>query len=141
MSMELHVLVDDSRLPDARHWQGTIVALRFDLKLDPSLSVRDNRGFLPCTFKGRQSGFEFDTFPASDIFETYPEFQQRFSGYNLSANFRWGGDLVEMACALIASATLAKLCGGVWFDPQEGMSLNAQEALEQVKTYVAAVEL
>lgn len=141
MSMELHVMVDDSRLPNLRRWQETIDALGFDLKLDPSLSVRDNRGFLPCTFKGRQSGFEFDIFPASDIVETYPEFGHRFSGRNASANFRWGGDMVEMACALVASAALARLCDGVWFDPQEGACSNPQEALEQVKSDVAAAEL
>src|SRR5437870_1852808 len=86
MSMELHVLAEDSRLPDARRWQEAINALGFDLKLDSSLSVREQTGFLPCTFKGRQSGFEFDVFPASDIVETYPEFEDHFSGRNTSAN-------------------------------------------------------
>lgn len=141
MSMELHVLVKDSRLPDVRRWQESIHALGFDLKLDPSLSIRDNTGFVPCTFKDQQSGFEFDISPASDIVETFPEFEQRFAGRNMSANFRWGGDMVEMACALVASAALAELCDGVWFDPQEGACLNPQEALEQVKSDVAAAEL
>src|SRR5262245_22732726 len=116
MSMELHVLADDSRLPDARRWQEEIYALGFDLKLDSTLSVREQTGFLPCTFKGRESGFEFDVFSASDIVENYPDFKGRFAGRNTSANFRWGGDMVEMACALIASAALAKVCDGLWFD-------------------------
>jgi hypothetical protein len=139
--MELHVLADDSRLPDARRWQDGINALGFDVKLDPTLSVREQRGFLPCTFKGQQSGFEFHIWPASDILETYPEFEERLSGCNTSANFRWGGDMVEMACALIASVALAKVSDGVWFDPQEGVCLTASEALAQVKTDLVAAEL
>ena len=141
MSMELHVLVIDSRLPGVQRWQETIDALGFDLKLTPSLSVRDHRGFLPCNFKGRQSGFEFDIFPASEIVETYPEFEQRFSTANASANFRWSGDLMEMACALVASVALAKACDSVWFDPQKRACLSPQEALEQARSDVAAVEL
>jgi hypothetical protein len=105
--MELHVLVADSRLPEQQRWQAAIDSLGYDLQLDPQLSVRENSGFVPCTFKGRESGFEFDVFPASDIIETYPEFKEQFGGRDSSANFRWGGDLVEMACVLVASAALA----------------------------------
>ncbi len=141
MSMELHVVVEDSRLPDVRRWQECINALGFNVTLDPTLSVRESKGFLPCTFRGRKSGFEFVIWPASDIAVSYPEFEQRFKARDASANFRWGGDMVEMACALIASAALATLCDGLWFDPQEGICLNPPEALEQVKADIAAAEL
>jgi hypothetical protein len=139
--MELHVLVESSRLPDVRQWQQTLDELGFDVKLDPTLSVLGNKGFVPCTFKGRQSGFEFSVWSGSDIAETYPEFEQQFTGRDSSANFRWGGDLIEMACALLASAALAQLCDGVWFDPQEGNCFNSSEALKYVKSELAAAKL
>ena len=56
MSMELHVLLSKSRLPDVRQWQAAIDALEFDVKLDPSLQVESDTGFLPAKFKGRDSG-------------------------------------------------------------------------------------
>ena len=140
MSMELHVLLAKSRLPDVRQWQAAIDALDFDVKLDPSLAVEIGRGFLPAKFKGRDSGFEFTVWPASDITDTYPEFASQFAGRDRAASFRWGGDLIEMACALVASAALAQLSDGVWFDPQEGACFDAAGALEQAKSGVAAAE-
>lgn len=138
MSMELHVLIAESRLPDRPQWQEEIDALGFDLKLDSSLlQLRESTGFLPCTLQRRKSGFEFCIWEATAISETNPELKEKFLGRDLSANFRWGGDLVEMACALIASAALAKLCDGVWFDPQEGVCLTSDEAIDQTKSGVA----
>jgi hypothetical protein len=42
-----------------------------------------------------------------------------------------------MACTLLASAALAKLADGIWFDPQDGVCSNADEAIEQAKSSVA----
>jgi hypothetical protein len=95
---------------------------------------------LPVKFKGRDSGFEFDLSPASEITETYSEFAKEFAGRDVSGNFRWGGDLNEMACALAASAALAKLSDGVWFDPQEGACFDSDGAVEQAKSGVEAAE-
>src|SRR5262245_22063137 len=85
MSMELHVLLESSRLPDVHQWQQTLDELGFDLKLEATKSVQDDTGFFPCSFKGRQSGFEFDIFPASEIAETYAEFEEQFTGRDASA--------------------------------------------------------
>lgn len=140
MSMELHVLLSKSRLPDVGQWQAAIDALGFDVKLDPSLKVESDMGFLPAKFKGRDSGFEFNVSPASEITDTYSEFTNEFAGREVSGNFRWGGDLNEMACALVASAALAKLSDGVWFDPQEGACFDSSGAIEQAKSGVEAAE-
>src|SRR5688572_321507 len=140
MSMELHVLLSKSRLPDVRRWQAAIDALGFDVKLDPTLDVNADAGFCPARFKGRESGFEFSIWPASEITETYAEFESELAGHDASANFRWGGDLNEMTCALVASAALAKLSDGVWFDPQEGACLDPAGAIEQAKSGVEAAE-
>jgi hypothetical protein len=85
-------------------------------------------------------GFEFDVSPAPDVADTYPEFAGEFGGRDVAANFRWGGDLNEMACALLASAALAQLSDGVWFDPQEGACFDSGGAIEQAKSDVEAAE-
>ena len=140
MSMELHVLLSKSRLPNVRQWQAAIDALGFDVKLDPTLSLDADAGFCPAKFKGRDGGFEFSIWPASEIAETYPEFEAEFEGRDSSANFRWGGDLNGMACALVASAALAKVSDGVWFDPQEGACFDSAGAIEQAKSGVEAAD-
>ena len=73
MSMEISVLLQRARLPDVRRWQAAIDALGFDVKLDPSMLVDTNSGFVPATFRGRDGGFEFDLFPASEMNDAYPE--------------------------------------------------------------------
>lgn len=138
MSMELHVLIDSAKLPDIRKWQTAIDSLGFDVKVDPSVIVETDTGFLPATYKGRKSGFEFDVSASSDIISAYGDQASNFKDADLSANFRWGGDLDEIACALVASAALTKLTGGVWFDPQEGICSDATGAVEQAKAAVAA---
>lgn len=133
MSMELHVLLEKSRLPDVQAWQAAIDALGFDVKLDPSLAVETDTGFLPAKFNGNDSGFEFDVSPVHEIADTYPEFGNEFAGRDVSGNFRWGGDLNEMACALVASAALATLTDGTWFDPQEGACVDPAGAVEEAR--------
>ena len=87
-------------VPDLASWQKSIAASGFDVLLDPTLDTANNTGFAPATFAGTESGFEYDVFPVLDILQTYPKFAARFGARGLSANFRWGGDLIEMACAM-----------------------------------------
>ena len=137
MSIELHVLLQSSRLPDPSQWQAEIDRLGFDVKLDPDFTAATHSGYLPVMLNGSDSGFEFDVGPASEIAETYPDFVRLSDGQDCSANFSWGGDLDEMACAMVASAALARLCDGVWFDPQEGKCHDADGAIEAAR---AAIE-
>lgn len=140
MSMELHVLLSSSRLPDVRQWQISIDALGFDVKLDPSLIVENQSGFLPVTYNGRGSGFEFDVCAASEVTEFHPEIGNQAAGFDRSANFRWGGDLIEMGCALVAAAALTALSHGICFDPQAGTCVDARGAFEQAKSAIDIVE-
>ena len=139
MSMELHVFLSKSRLPNVRQWQAAIDALGFDVKLDPTWTETDS-GFCPAKFKGRDSGCEIDVWPASDVTEGSPELESELGGRDWSVNFRWGGDLTEMACALVAAAALTGLADGRLFDPQEGTWHDAAGALEQAMVGIQAAE-
>ena len=140
VSVEIHVLLSKSRLPDVRQWQAAIDALGFDVRLDPSLMVGSGGGFVPACFNGRDSGFEFDTSSAIDVLKVCPDFEREFGGCDCSANFRVGSDLTELACAMIAAAALARLGEGVLFDPQEGACLGPTDAVEQARTIAAEAE-
>jgi len=138
VSTELHVLLAADRVPDVARWQAAIDAAGFDVKLDTSLVVEKDTGFLPVKIKGRESGFEFDLSAASDVLETYPELETKVIGRDRSANFGWGGDIAEMACALVASAVLATLTDGMLFDPQEGNLSGSASAVDKAKSELAA---
>jgi hypothetical protein len=133
MSMELHVLLQDTRVPTVTEWQQAIREAGFDLLLDSSLRLREDTGFSPAVYRGNETGFEFDLWPASDITDTYPDVASRIGGRDMAANFRWGGDLLECAAAVIAAAALARLTDGVLFDPQEGDLASGDEAIEMAR--------
>jgi hypothetical protein len=125
-------------MPDVRRWQAGIDAAGFELRLDSSLVVETDTGYLPVKMKGRDSGFEFDLSPVSDVLEAYPELKTKVAGRDRSANFRWGGHLAEMACALVASAILATLTDGLLFDPQEGTLSDSASAVNRTRSELAA---
>lgn len=138
MSMELHVFLSSRRVPNVHQWQAAIDSHSFDVRLESSSDVGSDTGFLPAVFMGRESGFEFDVASASDVAEAYPDIAGRLGGLDAVANFRWGGDLDEMACALAAAAALATLSDGVWFDPQEGECRDAAGAVKEAQAGIAA---
>lgn len=138
MSMELHVFLSRRRLPNVHQWQSAIDSHGFDVKLDMSTNVGTDTGFLPAVFMGRDSGFEFDVMSISGVAEVYPDIADRLVGLDAVANFRWGGNLDEMACALVAAAALAALSDGVWFDPQEGECRDAAGAVKEAQAGISA---
>jgi hypothetical protein len=138
MSMVIYVLFAKDRMPSVKMWQAAIDALGFGVKLNPAWCETAS-GFSPAKFEGRDSGFEIYVSPALDIVASYPQFENKFDGLDCAATFRWGGDLVEAACAMVASTSLAKLSHGVWIDPQEGAWLETDVALEQARSVVSAV--
>jgi hypothetical protein len=140
MSVEHHVLLKKERLPDAQQWQASIHELGFDVQLTSSLVVVTHSGFLPAKFEGKDSGFEFSLSLAAVIIRTYPEKAAKFAGTDCSANFRWGSDVNDMACALVAAAALTNLSAGVWFYPADDLILDSKGAIEEARNGVAAAE-
>jgi len=138
MSMELHVLLAKRALPDVQCWQAAIDSYGFDVKLDSGLNVGTHTGFWPAALKGRDSDFEFDVTPVSDVVEAFPDIAGRLSGLDIVGNFRWGGDLNEMACALVAAAALTSVSGGIWFDPQEGECRDTSGVVKEAESGIAA---
>src|SRR5436190_19044119 len=107
MSMELYAFLHDRKIPTTAQWQEAIREAGFDLTLLSSFRPREDTGFSPAVYRGSETGFEFDLWPAADVTDSYPEAARRIADRDMVANFRWGGDLTECAAAVIASAVLA----------------------------------
>src|SRR4051812_26669045 len=71
MSLELHIFMQDSRVPSREAWQQAIEQLAFPTVLYPTLDVRMDTGFSPTSYKGQAIGFEFSLEPAADILSSY----------------------------------------------------------------------
>jgi hypothetical protein len=129
MSVELYIFVADSKVPSREAWMQTIDELGFPTILDPMLDVRTHTGFLPATYAGKQTGFEFQVESAADIIETYATVRERIGDRDKCASFRWGGDLNEMAAAISSAAALAKAADGIYFYPDDEIFYDAAEAV------------
>lgn len=129
MSIELHIFVQNARVPTADIWQRAIDEAGFPTALDPSLDVQAHTGFSPTSYKGKSTGFEFFLTQASDILGAYPHIADKVGDREKCATFRWGVDFLEMCAALSAAASLAKVAEGIYFYPDEDIIFNADEAL------------
>ena len=129
MAVELHIFMEDSRVPSRESWQQAIEQLGFPAVLYPSLDVRGDTGFSPASFRGRSTGFEFCLGPAGDILASYRHIAPRVGGRDKCATFRWGGDMMECGAALSAAAALANVADGIYFYPDDDIVYDAAEAV------------
>jgi hypothetical protein len=138
VSMSMYVLHEV--IPNRAEWQAAITAAGFDLILDPSLDTKLNTGFLPARYNDIDTGFEFDVSDLPDSVPEYLESSQADDPRRLSANFRWGGDILEMCCAFAAAAALAKLTNGVLYQGGDGSMSVGDDAIVAAKAELLAAD-
>jgi hypothetical protein len=139
MSLELHIFMQDSRVPNRADWQQAIEQLGFPTVLYPTLDVRKGSGFSPTTYKGQSTGFEFSIEPATDILSSYEHIAPQIGSRDICATFRWGGDLTECAAALSAAASLTKLTDGIYYYPDDDILYGADEAVEATRRDLSSI--
>ncbi|SRR5581483_5173 len=139
MSIDLHIFLSDSRVPDRATWQKAIEDLGFATILDANFDVRHDTGFRPATYEGQETGFEFTLGAAADVLPTYPHVAARVGARDKCATFIWGGELTEMCAALSAAAALAKLADGIYFYPDDDIIYTADEAVEAVRRDLSSI--
>src|SRR5205823_49885 len=106
MSMELHIFMQDSRVPSREDWQRAIEQLGFPTVLDSSFDIRRDRRFIPATYQGEPTGFEFYLEPATDVLSGSPHITPKVGDRDKCVTFRWGSNETECAAALSAAAAL-----------------------------------
>ncbi len=129
MSVELHIFMQDSRVPTRDAWQQAIEQLGFPVVLEPSLDPRHDTGYRPTSFRGQPTGFEFYLEAAAGVLSSYSHVVPRVGDREKCATFRWGGDLKECGAALSAAAALAQITDGVYFYPDDDIVYGAAEAV------------
>jgi hypothetical protein len=132
MSMELHVFVDDSRVPTREQWQQAIADAGFPAVLYSELHLRRDSGFSPTTYNQQNSGFELYFDDAASYLEAYPHIAEQVGSRGKCVSFRWGDDLVEAAAAISCAAALTRVTDGLYFDPECDRILAADSAVEGV---------
>jgi hypothetical protein len=139
MSMEIHIFMEDSRVPSREAWQQAIEAAGFPAVLYQSLDLRKDTGFSPTAYNGQESGFELYLDPAASYLESYPHIAEQIGGRDRCVSFRWGGDLVEAAAAISSAAALTKLTDGIYFDPETDRVFTADVVLDGIQEDLSAL--
>jgi hypothetical protein len=139
MSIELHVFMQDSRVPSRDAWQEAIVESGFPTVLDPSLNLRQDTGFRPTTYKEQSTGYEFYLGPSAGILSNYKHLKSQVGNRDICATFCWGGDLMECAAALSSAAALTKLTDGIYFYPDDDVIYTAADVVEATRRDLSSI--
>ncbi|MFD2185137.1 hypothetical protein [Rhodoplanes azumiensis] len=131
MSMEIEIL-SDLYLKTVSEWQGSIDAIGFPLRLDPTISVEDIGGFIPVRLGETPTGFECYRDDANEVVQSLG-LSNSGRAWRFALGLRWKGDLNELQAAWMAAAAYAAATDGVIFDYEEGKIYLPSEAVAQVQ--------
>src|ERR1700722_14785722 len=106
MSLEVYVLLKRSRLPSLASWQAPLDDSGLGIKMHIAFNPIEDSGFVPCSYKGSETGFEFFLGSRDDLVESYPDLKQKTDGLDTSATFAWSGGPSECVSAISSAAIL-----------------------------------
>src|SRR5262249_46348549 len=121
-------------VPERPALQAAIDALGFDLKIDGSYTPFKSSGFLPCTLKGKLSGFEIHFRKAIETLATYPHLAGAVGSRATAIGFRWGGRFDDIVCVLMVSVVLARSFGAVVHYHEDDILYSADQLAEELKS-------
>lgn len=104
MANEQYAFLKSSNVPTREGLQQAIDRAGFDLKLDAGYQPRTNVGFVPCTLNGKETGVEMYFDDSKELMDSFRELAE---DRDCCISFRWGGNMRECACAMVASYALA----------------------------------
>lgn len=140
MSLEQHAFIARENVPSVTEWQTAITQLGFDLQLDSGLQPFEDSGFVPCTLKSKETGFEIYYESADELGNTYPHIREQIESRNFAISFRWGGDMAECACVLIASAALAKSFDAIVYYPEDDLFYTVDALISDAGEALAEID-
>lgn len=129
MSICFHVFLRRDRLPHPRKWANAIMQNGFSVALDTAFDPATHSGYLPCPDEA--AGFEFYLASVASSDLVPDESSKRLvSDCDVVATFCFGGRQSDLVAAVAASATLAKMTGGILLDAESGHFIGADSVLD-----------
>ena len=138
MSVDLHVYLARSRMPNPSDWASAILASGYEVELEAEFDVDTFHGFLQCKYKEHLAEFEYDADPLTD---NDREALALPDDYDFVVSILSGASPQEFIPALIAAGILCSQTGGLFFDPRSGDRVPAVSALGMLKDKVAECEV
>ena len=110
MSVESVIYLNDGRLPTIANWQAVLDARDVGMLVEDVGDLRTHSGFLPVTYKGTLSGFEW----------YYGAIAKPVDGVDRThmAVFVTHSNILELYCALVTGAVLAQMSDAYVLDDE-----------------------
>jgi hypothetical protein len=141
MSVDSFFFVRNEKLPTIAQWQAALDAAGVGVVLENIGDLRKHSGYLPATYRGQPSGFEWFYGPIADNFGG--DVPDGLDGRQHVINCVTHSDMRELACALAACAALSELADGLLYDEESGGLLDPAAAMTQAiaaEKYIKAPE-
>lgn len=136
MSVIIAVYLDSSRLVSAAEWDQAIKKNGFEIEMATDFEVRLFSGFLPCKYKGEDTGFEYCYSEAIDELEGAEK--DNIGERHSAVVFVTHSDLKELATATIAAGVLCSITDGVLFD--DGNWVVAGQAIDWCNEQIREIQ-
>lgn len=131
MSLSAYVL-STRALETVGEWQAAIDALGFKLTLEGEADERIETlgGHLPALWEGQEAGFECYPGDGEEIEDFLEDTEEARPGgpWTQILSFRYVG-FANIAGVAIAGAVYAHATGGIFWEGEEGVRVNADEAV------------
>jgi hypothetical protein len=132
MSMEFHVCWQGQRVVDAAILGDALRALGFESTILHDFN--EAAGYWPIDMDGFRTGVEIHLeSDLGELREMYPVLAAALEGRDRGATFVWGSDAAECGVALALAAALARLFGGIMYEPSEGVIFPIERAVAEAK--------
>ena len=132
MSMNLHVC-----------WKGPLASSRDQLEAALAelgfastvlYDLEGAEGYWPIDIDGCKTGLEIYFYSnLEELTENYPVLAAALAGRDSGVTFISGGDFAEGGAGIALAAAIAKLRGGIVYDPQDATCLSVEMAASQAK--------
>ena len=136
MSIELTVFLPRAKMPTPNAWAQAIREAGFPAQLDDDFDVDTFSGFLPCTYDGKEAGFEYY---ATSVDAEERSDRSLSAEHDFSVTFTTGSRMRELATSVVAAATLCQLTGGLLSDAQAGEDVDASNVLSWARDMIESM--
>jgi hypothetical protein len=136
MSMEMRVYFAGLP-PTCAAIEHAMVTLDLPFKIIGHVDLTKHSGYLPMVYGAGDDAIETGTEVYFDgSASTIAEFDLKgvAPSFKTELSFRWGGDMMECACAEALAAAVAKITGGIVYEDAEGVLKNVDEAVALART-------
>ncbi len=139
MSISRTVYLRRSSVLAPTAWADAIRAAGFAMDLDTDFAIESHSGFLPCTYDGKEGGFEYDFTAVSEKEIGEDTVKPAIGDRDTAITFVTHSSMRGLVTAVVAAAVLCEKTDGVLHDEESDEFIAARDALADARELVASV--